>query len=87
VEWGLIKPKAQVAGIDAAGRVEAVGATVRGLEPGHAVLGLCPGAFAEYARAKADEGVPKPARLPFEQAAAVPIAALTALHVADAPRT
>jgi NADPH:quinone reductase-like Zn-dependent oxidoreductase len=77
---GLTKPKARVAGIDAAGRVEAVGANVRGLRPGEEVLGFCPGAFAEYARAEADKVVPKPARLTFEQAAAVPMAALTALQ-------
>ncbi len=77
---GLTKPKARVAGVDAAGRVEAVGANVRGLRPGEEVLGFCPGAFAEYERAEADQVVPKPARLTFEQAAAVPMAALTALQ-------
>jgi NADPH:quinone reductase-like Zn-dependent oxidoreductase len=77
---GLTKPKARVAGMDAAGRVEEVGADVRGLRPGEEVLGFCPGAFAEYARAEADQVVPKPARLTFEQAAAVPMAALTALQ-------
>ena len=44
------------------------------------MLGFCAGALAEYARAKADRVVPKPARLSFEQAAAVPMAALTALQ-------
>jgi NADPH:quinone reductase-like Zn-dependent oxidoreductase len=77
---GLTRPKARVAGIDAAGRVEAVGGNVRGLQPGEEVLGFCPGAFAEYARAQADKVVPKPAGLTFEQAAAVPMAALTALQ-------
>ena len=77
---GLTKPKARVAGIDAAGRVEAVGANVRGLQQGDEVLGFCPGAFAEYARAEADKVVPKPASLTFEQAAAVPMAAKTALR-------
>jgi NADPH:quinone reductase-like Zn-dependent oxidoreductase len=77
---GLTRPKARVAGIDAAGVVEAVGANVRGLRPGEEVLGFCPGAFAEYARSKADKVVPKPASLSFEQAAAVPMAALTALQ-------
>jgi len=77
---GLRKPRARVAGIDAAGQVEAVGANVRGLQPGEEVLGFCPGAFAQYARAKADKVVPKPASLTFEQAAAVPMAALTALQ-------
>jgi NADPH:quinone reductase-like Zn-dependent oxidoreductase len=77
---GLRKPKARVAGVDAAGLVEAVGANVRQLRPGEAVLGFCQGAFAECARAAADEVVPKPPRLSFEEAAAVPMAALTALQ-------
>ena len=69
-----------MAGVDAAGRVEAVGANVRGLAPGDEVLGFCRGAFAEYARAQADKVVPKPVRLSFEQAAAVPMAGTTALR-------
>jgi NADPH:quinone reductase-like Zn-dependent oxidoreductase len=77
---GLTKPKAQVAGVDAAGVVEAVGANVRGLRKGDEVLGFCRGAFAEYACAAADMVVPKPMHLTFEQAAAVPIAATTALR-------
>src|SRR5690348_18453585 len=79
-EVGLTKPKARVAGIDAAGVVEAVGANVRGLRRGDEVLGFCPGAFAEYSRAEAGKVVPKPASLTFEQAAAIPIAATTALR-------
>jgi NADPH:quinone reductase-like Zn-dependent oxidoreductase len=79
-EVGLRRPKARVAGVDAAGRVEAVGANVRGLAPGDEVLGFCQGAFAQYARAQADKVVPKPARLTFEQAAAVPMAGTTALR-------
>jgi NADPH:quinone reductase-like Zn-dependent oxidoreductase len=77
---GLTKPKARVAGVDGAGRVEAVGANVTVLRPGDEVLGFCRGAFAEYAGAKADKMVPKPSRLTFEQAAAIPMAALTALQ-------
>jgi NADPH:quinone reductase-like Zn-dependent oxidoreductase len=77
---GLTKPKVRIAGIDAAGRVEAVGVNVRGLGPGDEVLGFCPGAFAEYARAEADKVVPKPPGLTFEQAAAVPMAGTTALR-------
>jgi NADPH:quinone reductase-like Zn-dependent oxidoreductase len=77
---GLTKPKARVAGIDAAGVVEAAGANVRGLRKGDEVLGFCRGAFAEYACAAADLVVPKPAALTFEQAAAVPVAATTALR-------
>ena len=77
---GLTRPKARVAGIDVAGVVEAAGANVRGLANGDQVLGFCRGAFAEYACATADLLVPKPAGLTFEQAAAVPVAATTALR-------
>jgi NADPH:quinone reductase-like Zn-dependent oxidoreductase len=77
---GLTKPKARVAGVDAAGVVAAAGANVRRLRNGDEVLGFCRGAFAEYACAAADLVVPKPASLSFEQAAAVPIAATTALR-------
>jgi NADPH:quinone reductase-like Zn-dependent oxidoreductase len=77
---GLTRPKARVAGIDAAGVVEAVGTNVRQLRSGDEVLGFCRGAFAEYACAAADLVVPKPAGISFEQAAAVPIAATTALR-------
>ncbi|MDP9302270.1 MAG: NAD(P)-dependent alcohol dehydrogenase [Actinomycetota bacterium] len=77
---GLTKPKAPVAGIDAAGVVETVGANARGLRPGDEVLGFFRGAFAEYACAAEDKVVPKPASLTFEQAAAVPIGATTALR-------
>ena len=77
---GLTRPKPRIAGVDGAGRVEAVGAHVRGLRPGDEVLGWFEGALAEYARAEADRVVPKPARLTFEQAAAVPMAGQTALR-------
>src|SRR5215218_233592 len=79
-EVGLRRPKARVAGVDAAGVVEAVGANVRGLRNGDEVLGFCRGAFAEYALAAAEMVVAKPASLTFEQAAAIPIAATTALR-------
>jgi NADPH:quinone reductase-like Zn-dependent oxidoreductase len=77
---GLLKPKSPVAGVDAAGRVEAVGADVTGLRPGDEVLGFAKGAFAEYALAGADKLVAKPAGLTFAEAAAVPMAATTALR-------
>ncbi|WP_200302477.1 NAD(P)-dependent alcohol dehydrogenase [Streptomyces adelaidensis] len=77
---GLTRPKCRVAGIDAAGQVEAVGSGVRGFKPGDEVLGFCPGSFAEFARTTADLLVPKPASLTFEQAAAVPVGAVTALR-------
>ena len=79
-QMGLRRPSARVAGVDAAGEVTAVGPNVRELRPGDAVLGFCAGALAEYARGKAEEVVPKPARLSVEQAAAVPMASLTALQ-------
>jgi NADPH:quinone reductase-like Zn-dependent oxidoreductase len=53
---------------------------VRELSAGDEVLGFCPGAFAEYARDEAGKVVPNPAGLTFEQAAAIPIAATTALR-------
>ena len=77
---GLTRPEARVAGVDAAGVAEAAGANVRGLRTGDEVLGFCRGAFAEYACAAADLVVSTPAGLTFEQAAAVPIAATTALR-------
>src|SRR5207247_6399186 len=64
----------------AGGVVEAGGANVRQVRNGDEVLGFCRGAFAEYACAAADLVVPKPASLTFEQAAAVPVAATTALR-------
>jgi NADPH:quinone reductase-like Zn-dependent oxidoreductase len=77
---GLTRPKARIAGVDVAGRVEAVGAEVRDLRPGDEVFGRCRGAFAEFAAADAAMLVPKPVGLTFEQAAAIPMAAVTALH-------
>jgi NADPH:quinone reductase-like Zn-dependent oxidoreductase len=81
-EVGLTKPrhKHRIAGVDGAGTVEAVGANVHGLQPGDEVLGWFQGSFAEYARAAADRVVLKPARLSFEQAAAVTMAGETALR-------
>ncbi len=77
---GLTKPKTRIAGVDVAGRVQDVGADVHGLRPGDEVFGFARGAFAEYAAADSALVVPKPAGLSFEQAAATPIAAVTALH-------
>ena len=77
---GFPRPRNYVLGWDVAGTVEAVGNGVNGLGPGDEVFGAAAAAFAEYACAP--EGVfgPKPANLSFEQAAAVPTAALTALQ-------
>jgi NADPH:quinone reductase-like Zn-dependent oxidoreductase len=78
---GLRKPKAPVRGMDAAGRVEAVGKDVTRLQPGDAVFGWTDdGSYAEYTRAPEDHLAPKPANLTFEQAAAVPISAFAALQ-------
>jgi NADPH:quinone reductase-like Zn-dependent oxidoreductase len=67
-------------GRDVAGVVEAVGEKVAGLAPGDDVMGIVEGSFAELAVGKADKLVRKPARLSFEEAAAVPISGLTALQ-------
>ncbi|MBL7500425.1 NAD(P)-dependent alcohol dehydrogenase [Frankia sp. CNm7] len=78
---GARRPKARVAGIDAAGTVERVGENVRDVRPGDEVFGLCAGALAEYALV-APRGlvIRKPAGLTFEQAAAIPLAGGTALR-------
>jgi len=78
--FGLRRPKNPVRGTDVSGVVEAVGKNVRRLRPGDEVFGWCQGAYAEYSRAPEDQFVPKPANLTFEQAAAIPIAATTALQ-------
>ena len=78
--YGMRAPKTRVRGLDVAGRVEAVGKDVTSLKPGDAVFGIADGSFAEYARAREDKLAPKPANLTFEQAAAVPVSALTALQ-------
>ncbi|HAH24463.1 MAG TPA: alcohol dehydrogenase [Prolixibacteraceae bacterium] len=81
---GLLKPKYKILGADIAGRVEAVGRDVKQFKPGDEVFGELSqcgwGGFAEYARAHEDALALKPAKLTFEAAAAVPLAALTALQ-------
>jgi len=79
-ETGLRKPIYPRLGVDVAGEVEAVGRNVTLFKPGDAVFGTAGGAFAEYARASENKIVLKPANLTFQQAAAVPVAALTALQ-------
>jgi NADPH:quinone reductase-like Zn-dependent oxidoreductase len=76
---GLRKPKQPVPGIDFAGTVEAVGKDVSGLEPGDEVFGGRNGALAEYVCVRVAVAH-KPANLTFEEAASVPVAALTALQ-------
>jgi NADPH:quinone reductase-like Zn-dependent oxidoreductase len=91
---GLLKPKITGLGVDVAGRVEAVGRKVTQFKPGDEVFGACTsyprasaakawvssGAFAEYACASESTLVLKPGNVTFEQAAAVPVAAFTALQ-------
>ncbi|OGC01020.1 hypothetical protein A2V82_11005, partial [candidate division KSB1 bacterium RBG_16_48_16] len=77
---GFPKPKNYIPGFDVAGHVEAIGKNVTRFQPGDQVFGSCEGACAEYACAVEDNVVLKPADLTFEQAAAVPVSALAALH-------
>jgi NADPH:quinone reductase-like Zn-dependent oxidoreductase len=77
---GFRGPKDKVPGRDLAGTVAAVGAGVTGLAVGDEVYGVGRGSFAEYAVARADKLAAKPVSLSFEQAAAVPISAATALQ-------
>jgi NADPH:quinone reductase-like Zn-dependent oxidoreductase len=82
--FGLLKPKHTILGAAMAGRVEAVGRNVKQLQPGDEIFGdltKCGwGAFAEYVCAREDALALKPANVTFEEAAAVPLAAVTALQ-------
>jgi NADPH:quinone reductase-like Zn-dependent oxidoreductase len=85
VPGGFLQPKNKILGGDVAGRIEAVGRYVRQFKPGDEVFGYLPsatgrGTFAEYGCAKENLITLKPANLSFEQAAAVPLAAMTALQ-------
>jgi NADPH:quinone reductase-like Zn-dependent oxidoreductase len=81
---GLLRPKHRILGVDIAGQVEAVGSGVTRFKPGDEVyanlLEHGYGGFAEYAAAPLDVTSLKPATLSFEEAAAVPMAAVTALQ-------
>ena len=77
---GLLRPKNPRFGSDVAGRVEAVGENVKQFRPGDEVFGCAKGAFAEYVLAREAYLALKPANSSFEKAAAVPVAALTALQ-------
>jgi NADPH:quinone reductase-like Zn-dependent oxidoreductase len=77
---GLLRPKMGRSGGDLAGQVVVVGKDVQDLHVGDEVFGVGRGAFAEYAVADATQVAPKPAGFTFEQVAAVPIAAVTALQ-------
>jgi NADPH:quinone reductase-like Zn-dependent oxidoreductase len=77
---GFPKPKDYILGWDMAGRVEAVGDEVTRFKPGDEVYSTCSHTLAEYVCAPEDKVALKPENLSFEQAAAVPSAALAALH-------
>ena len=81
---GLLKPKHKILGTDIAGRVEAVGKNVTGIKPGDEVFAEIGnygyGAFAEYVSVPRKALVIKPTNISFEEAAAVPQAAVTALQ-------
>ena len=77
---GLRKPKSTTLGADVAGVVEAVGKDVTEFQPGDEVFGTSGAAWAEYAPAREVRLVRKPANVSFEEAAAVPVAAITALQ-------
>ncbi|HET6551729.1 MAG TPA: NAD(P)-dependent alcohol dehydrogenase [Solirubrobacter sp.] len=78
--YGLRRPKVAGLGSELAGVIEAVGAKVTGLEVGEPVFGTCDASFAEYAVARPDRLARSPANLTFEQAAAAPVSAVTALQ-------
>lgn len=90
MQVGLLKPKTNRLGVDFAGTVEAVGRDITQFRPGDEVFGGGEGAFAEYVCVRAAAPLrrrfpsfivaPKPYNLTFERAAAVPVAALTALQ-------
>jgi NADPH:quinone reductase-like Zn-dependent oxidoreductase len=81
---GLLRPKHKILGGDVAGQVEAVGGGVTWFKPGDEVyanlLDHGYGGFAEYVSVPVDVMALKPVRLSFEEAAAVPMAAVTALR-------
>ncbi len=80
VSSGLRRPKTPSVGTDLAGRIEAVGKDVTEFQPGDEVFGTSGGSWAEYTRAREPRLARKPPNVSFEEAAAVPIAGLTALQ-------
>lgn len=77
---GLRRPKDGRLGVDLAGRVESVGSGVTQLHSGDEVFGAGAGSFAEFAAVREDRLAPKPTNASFEEVAAVPVAATTALQ-------
>src|SRR3954467_4786968 len=80
IGFGFRGPKNPVLGHDVAGTVVRVGSDVSQFQIGDEVFGIAKGSFAEYAAARADKLVKKPAGLTFEQAAVVPVSATTAMQ-------
>jgi NADPH:quinone reductase-like Zn-dependent oxidoreductase len=80
IGFGLRGPKNPVPGLDVAGTVVAVGSEVTRFHVGDEVFGISRGSFAEFAAAREDKLAHKPAGLSFEQAAVVPVSALTAIQ-------
>jgi NADPH:quinone reductase-like Zn-dependent oxidoreductase len=80
IAGGMLRPKSTRLGRDVAGEIEAIGPGVTDFKPGDEVFGACLGAFAEYACARTKRIALKPSNVSFEQAAAVPVAAITALQ-------
>jgi NADPH:quinone reductase-like Zn-dependent oxidoreductase len=80
IGFGLRRPKTSTPGMDLAGVVEAVGKDVSDFVPGDEVFGTTKATYARFAAAKSNRLVPKPVTLTFEQAAAVPVSATTALQ-------
>jgi len=78
--YGLSGPRLRTRGSDVAGVVEAIGAAVSQFQPGDEVFGWCRGAFAEFAAASETGLAHKPSKLTYGQAAAVPMAGITALQ-------
>ena len=81
IGFGFRRPKVPVRGLALAGVVAAAGQGVTRFQPGDEVFGTCrSGSFAEYATGREDRLAPKPRTLTFEQAAALPVSAVTALQ-------
>lgn len=80
LSFGLFKPKRNIPGADVAGTVESVGEGVTRFQPGDVVFGETVGSLAEYVVVSEEGLVTKPANTSFEEAAAVPIAGLTAVQ-------
>ena len=77
---GLLKPKDSRLGADVAGRIETVGRNIEQFQPGDEVFGMVKGGFAEYACAPESALWLKPFNTSFDEAAAIPMAAITALQ-------